>query len=604
MNPHWIPLAIVLPLVASVVLAAAGRHLPRAAVELTAIAVAAATTLLCAALTWHVLATDRPLVYWFGDWLPRGKQVVGIGLVVDPLGAATAAFSAAMMTAALAFSWHYLDTVRALYHVLMLVFLAAMVGFCLTADLFNLFVFFELMSVSAYALTGYKIESQSSLEGSINFAVVNTLGAYLLLIGVGLLYARTGALNLAQIGESLAVAPADRLVVAAATLILTAFLIKGAIVPFHFWLPDAHAVAPTPVCVLFSGIMVELGLFGAARVYWVGLSGALVPHADRVRIVLIGAGIFTAIVGALLALWQRHIKRLLAFSTVSHAGMMLIGIGLLSADGLGATLVYVAGHGLVKGSLFMLAGILLNRRGSIDQCELLGQGRHERWLGAAFFVGGLALVGLPPFGTWLGKAALEEAAATAGFAWLKWIWLAAAVLTGVAVLRAFGRVFLGLGATTDDTDSPSEREAPESREARVVPSVTLCIAATLLILAALVGLVPRLTATAVHSARDWVDRPRYVALIYGQTPLPRAGPIAHHPPAWSSVGVGLAAVAVAMLIARVSLSARGGRLLSRRPLRGVKRALNAVHSGYVGDYIAWLMIGLTVLGAALATAVR
>ncbi len=144
-------------------------------------------------MTWQVIAAGRPLVYWFGDWWPRGQQVVGIGLVIDPLGAGTAAFAGFLMTAALVFSWDYLDSAKALYQVLMLVFLAAMNGFCLTADLFNLFVFFELMSVSAYALTGYKIEEQSSLEGSINFAVINTLGAYLLLIGVGMLYAQTGA---------------------------------------------------------------------------------------------------------------------------------------------------------------------------------------------------------------------------------------------------------------------------------------------------------------------------------------------------------------------------------------------------------------------------
>ncbi|HTU26699.1 MAG TPA: complex I subunit 5 family protein, partial [Pirellulales bacterium] len=472
-----VPLAILLPLAMAVVLAALGRRLPRTVVDGLAVVTAAVACALCAAFTRHVAADDRPMVYWFGDWLPRGQQVVGVGWVVDPLGAAMATLAALLMTAALAFSGRYFDTVRALYHVLMLVFLAAMIGFCLTADLFNLFVFFELMSVSAYALTGYKIESESSLEGSLNFAIVNTLGAYLLLVGVGLLYARTGALNLAQIGEVLSHASADRLVVLALTLVLTGFFIKGAIVPFHFWLADAHAVAPTPVCVMFSGIMVELGLFGAARVYWIGFSGVLAPHAPDVRRVLIAAGAVTALVGALLAVWQRHIKRLLAFSTVSHSGMMLMGLGLLSADGLAATFVYLAGHGLVKGALFMLAGILLDRHGSIDQTKLVGRGRREPWLGATLLVGGLALVGVPPFGTWLGKSALERAAAAAGMHWLSWIWLAAALLTGVAVLRVFGRVFLGLGSGPDETGSPCEAEQPEVRAARSKLSMMLLIAA-------------------------------------------------------------------------------------------------------------------------------
>ncbi len=281
--------------------------------------------------------------------------------------------------------------------------------------------------------------------------------------------------------------------IVAAVLVLGGFFIKGAIVPFHFWLPDAHAVAPTPVCVLFSGIMVELGLFGAARVYWVGFSGALGPHAERIRVVLIGAGILTALTGALLGFLQRHIKRLLAFSTISHAGMMLMGIGLLSADGLAATLVYVLGHGLVKGALFMLAGILLNRRKSIDMFELTGQGRREPCLGAAFLIGALALSGLPPFGTWLGKAALNQAAALAGLAWLKWIWLAATILAGATVLRVFGRVFLGSGATkTDQVESPTEGEAPEVPARRRAGSLTLVVASALLLLAALAASRPAL----------------------------------------------------------------------------------------------------------------
>ena len=129
----------------------------------------------------------------------------------------------------------------------MLVFLAAMAGFCLSGDLFNLFVFFELMGAAAYALTGYKVEAQGPLEGALNFAVTNSVGAFLALTGLTLLYARTGALNLAQIGRALSGHPADGLVITAFVLLTAGLLIKGAVVPFHFWLDDAHAVAPTPV---------------------------------------------------------------------------------------------------------------------------------------------------------------------------------------------------------------------------------------------------------------------------------------------------------------------------------------------------------------------
>src|SRR5271156_6363208 len=146
----------------------------------------------------------------------------------------------------------------------MLTFLAGIVGFCLTGDLFDLFVWFELMGVSAYALTAYRPEGRGPIQGALNFAITNSVGAYQSLSGIALIYAQTGALNMAQIGVAVAKPPADRLVVVAFVLVIAGLLIKSAIVPFHFWLADAHAVAPTPVCVLFSGVMAGLGPYGGA----------------------------------------------------------------------------------------------------------------------------------------------------------------------------------------------------------------------------------------------------------------------------------------------------------------------------------------------------
>jgi len=176
---------------------------------------------------------------------------------------------------------HYFDSVDGLFQVLMTLFAAGMVGFCLTGDLFNLVVFFELMGAAAYALTGYLIEERAPIQGAINFAITNSIAGYAMFLGVGLLYARTGALNTAQIGLALDRHGTDPLVVVAMVLLFLGFLTKAAAVPVHFWLADAHAVAPVPVCVLFSGVMIDLGVYAVARLYWVIFAGPLIPTPPR-----------------------------------------------------------------------------------------------------------------------------------------------------------------------------------------------------------------------------------------------------------------------------------------------------------------------------------
>ncbi|MGO4428880.1 proton-conducting transporter membrane subunit, partial [Streptomyces sp. MCAF7] len=170
----------------------------------------------------------------------------------------------------------------------------------------------------AYALTGYRVEEARAVQGGLVFGVVNSLGGYAMLSGIALLYARTGELGLAQIGRALDAHSAggpDALVIVAFVLVATGLLVKAAAVPFHFWLADAHAVAPTPVCMLLSGVMVELGVYGTARVYWTvfaGSGGIPAPDAHRALLTL---GVLTAVLGSVMCWQQRHLKRMLAYST-------------------------------------------------------------------------------------------------------------------------------------------------------------------------------------------------------------------------------------------------------------------------------------------------
>lgn len=210
---HAPVLAVIIPLFAAALLAA----LTKAISEHVSLGIAVLASLAVAATDLVLLRQSQvdTIVYWFGGWRHFHGVVLGISFVVDPFGAGLALLSAVLLVAALVFSSSYFDSAENHLHALMLVFLAALQGFALTGDLFNLFVFFELMSAAAFALCAHKVEDPGSLQGALNFAVTNTIGAYFVITGLALLYAKTGALNMAELGRLLSGAPPDGLLLAA-----------------------------------------------------------------------------------------------------------------------------------------------------------------------------------------------------------------------------------------------------------------------------------------------------------------------------------------------------------------------------------------------------
>jgi multicomponent Na+:H+ antiporter subunit D len=590
------PLLIALPVTGACVLLAAGRFLPRGAVDGIATGVAVVGAVL-AALLLGATGGGR-VVAWAGGWQPKPRLTVGIVLVADRMNAGIALLISVLTACALLFGWRYFDSVHAHYHALVLLFVAGMTGFALTGDLFDMFVFFELMGAAAYALTAFKIEDAESVQGGLSFAVVNSLGAYLCLTGIALLYARTGQLGLPQLGQALAGHAADPLVLAAFTLIATGWLVKAAAVPFHFWLADAHAVAPAPVCVLFSGVMAPLGVYGLARVYWVVFHGVL-PD-DAVRRTLLVLGIATAALGAVMCVTQRHIKRLLAYSTIAHIGLFLIGVAALTSGGIAGVAVYLAGHATVKGALFLLAGLLLSRYGSVDELSLYGRATRYRAAGVAFAIGALALAGLPPFGTALGKSVVDDA----GHApWLTVLTVAVSAITGGAALRVALRVHFAIGPRPDH-DVAEDRvtgrdEEPDTRPPHDTAPATMAAAIALLLAAGLaIGVFPQVRTAIAAAAAVFTDQHAYWnEALLGVGSLPTGVPEVQ----WTSSGVliGLVTALLAVLVALAGLYPA----VSRRPanaLRPVLAGLHRLHSGHVGDYAAWLVFGVTVLAGLLA----
>ncbi len=594
MSSVWVPLPVAVPLAVAALLLLIERLVPERTADVVSLATALFAGIICVILARKV--QDEPLVYWFGNWQPRDGLAIGIGFVVDEAGAIVGALIGLLFAATFVFAWGYFDEIHAHFHALMLLFLAALTGFCLTHDLFNMFVWFEVMSVAAFALTGYALEA-SQLEGALNFTVTNAIASFLMLGGIGLIYSEAGQLDFSALARAVAAARPGSVVPAAFAMLAVALLIKAAIVPFQFWLADAHAVAPSPVSVIFSGVMVAIGIFGVAKLYWTVFAPAPALGAV-IHTLLLWLGMATAVIGGAACLAQRHVKRLLAFSTISHLGVLLIGFASLDEHGTAGMFAYMVGHGLVKGSLFMGAGILLALAGGIDEIELRGRGRSIWPAGIAFALAGLLLAGLPVGVMDQGAALIEAGLGTSGHRWALAAMVIGAGLTGGAVLRATGRIFLGWGAVPgEEAQGASEHEHEKADRPLWLMLGPACV------LLAVVLLTAHWTKPmAEHAASQFMHPPPIAGL--GAVPSPANPSPTHSSEELAEALIPWLGVGLALLTAGYNL----GRRHLPKPLQRavgigtdpVFLILDRLHSGLVGDYVAWIMVGLAVFAAALA----
>jgi multicomponent Na+:H+ antiporter subunit D len=591
------PLAVIVPMLVACGLAAASPFTQRREGVVTV-----AGGLAALVLTVLVLADDASrLLVWFGGWLPHDGVALGVAFAIDALGAALAVFVAALGVVALVVSSRLVRVEHFAFDALMLLFIAAMLGFCLTGDLFNMFVFFELMSVSAYVLVAYEVRHRAALEGSLTFAVTTTVGSLLLLFGTALIYGRTGALNLAQIGRALDAGHVDALLVVAFSFLVCGMFVKAAIVPFHMWTADAYAVAPTPVCILLAGAFSELGLYGVARLYWTAFHDVFAAHTAELQAVFIAAGLVTALVGAVMCAAQHHLKRMLAFATIAQAGLFMVGLGLLNAEGVAGTAIWIVGDGLVKAGLFTCVAIVHHRYGDLEVADLHGRARQMWPVGVLFALGALMIASLPVGGAFLGKAVVEDGVlAVGGYGWVPALMMVSTALVGGTLLRAAARVFLGIGLPASRDPAGEEKdEEPEREEGGSLP--LLWITAALLMLAGLAwGLVPGLVDAAGRAAAAFVDEHGYAAAVLDSRPSNPAAPELHGPSATAYL-YALGSLALAVGLAAVDLAS--ARPLPRA-LTGAVSMLRGIHNGRAGDYVAWTVAGSAVFGGLFAALLR
>jgi multicomponent Na+:H+ antiporter subunit D len=311
--------------------------------------------------------------------------------------------------------------------------------------------------------------------------------------------------------------------------------------------------------------------------------------------------VLTALVGAVMAFLQSHLKRLLAYSTISHAGAMLVGIALLDSKSLAGTADLVLSHGLLKGGLFLAAGVLFIQFEGIDELRLHGKGRGYPVLGVLFGLGAIGLVGLPYVGSYLGHAQIDEGSVLQHQEWLAPVLMLAGGVSTAAVLRAGARIFLGWGPREDDLLTQQSPEEPADTNGNV-PAM-LAVTATLIGLGLVVSLVPGLGQRAEYGAERVRDRAGYAEEVLHDAPTKAPEhrlPFVVTPTGTSSVLYGLGAGAIALVGAAFGLwrrrlpdawRATGGRVAAT-PLT----VLRTVHSGVIGDYVMWLTLGTALLG--------
>ena len=306
--------------------------------------------------------------------------------------------------------------------------------------------------------------------------------------------------------------------------------------------------------------------------------------------------------------FERDLKRLLAFVTVSNIGVLLVGIALLTPGGLGGTSVYIVADGLLRGALFLAVGILVRRLGTGDELELRGRGRRAPFAGALFAACGIGLALLPPFGPFLANSLVVDSARRIGYGWVPALLALATALSAGTILRAWARIFGGLGDAEDPLLSPEPSEVTEEPEqtGRISPPLLWGPAAALAVAGLGLAFAPGLAGEAIHHAQRFQDRAAHAReVLRGIRPSPSSAP--SYSPSTAALLYGLAATLGAVAFAAFGLYRRRLPALLRRGAARVEPAftgLKALHSGAVGDYVTWVVVGAAALGGVFALALR
>jgi len=406
MDAHLPALQIVVPLMASPICVALRR--PALALGF-ALAVVWSVFAMAVRLLLRVL--DEGVVsYAMGGW----PAPWGIEYRLDTLGAFVLVLVAGMGAIVLSYAPSTLarEIPRDRLYLFLATYLLALtglLGICITGDLFNLFVFLEISALSSYAMISMGTDRRA-LSASFQYLVLGTIGATFILIGIGLMYMMTGTLNMADMAVRIGDVVGTRTVLAAFGFLTVGIALKMALFPLHVWLPNAYTFAPSMVTAFLAATATKVSVYILIRFVFTIYGPDFAPEVARLDAFLIPLaliGIFTA---STVAIFQRNIKRMLAYSSVAQIGYMALGIGFSTVTGLTAAIVHLFNHALIKGGLFLAMGSIAMRIGSVRIEEMRGLGRRMPLTMFAWVLGGLGLIGVPGTAGFISKWYLIQAA--------------------------------------------------------------------------------------------------------------------------------------------------------------------------------------------------
>ncbi len=412
------------------------------------------------------------LVLRSGDWIAP----FGITLVADRLGAAMVGVSAVIGLATAIYSLSSISQLRVhLYYYPLIQFLMLGVnGAFLTADLFNLYVWFEVMLISSFVLIALGNE-KDQLEGALKYVMLNLVSSAMFLTAAGTIYGKVGSLNFADLAVRLGeTAAAESLLInSSAILLLVSFAIKAGAFPFFFWLPASYHTPPVAVSAIFAGLLTKVGVYALIRVYIVVFPD--VSEMIQPLLLFLAAG--TMITGVLGAAAHYEVRRILSFHIISQIGYMLMGLALLTQAAIAAAIFYIVHHIIVKANLFLIGGIIAHLKGTTELKKIGGLYRTAPLLGILFLVPALSLGGIPPLSGFWAKFTLIKG----GLETDAWIMVGIALVVGILTLFSMTKIWAEAFWKDQPEDSPAATQQPTAIPVALsVPCIVLA-ALTLLI---------------------------------------------------------------------------------------------------------------------------